>query len=1023
MKKFLLLSFMLTFAFAFSESWAQERTISGKVTSVEDGSSLPGVNVVLKGTTTGTVTDIDGNYKLTVPSDGGTLVFSFVGLATEEVEIGSRSIIDLQMTSDVTQLSEVVVVAFGEESRKTITSSVSSVDAEEIANVSVPNFEKNLQGRAAGVNVSSAAGTLGAPAYIRVRGTSSITASSQPLIVIDGVPLVQENVGTAAGANGQSALASLNSNDIESFEILKDAAATALYGSRAANGVILITTKRGKSGKPTVNFGGYAGWQEPTEFPDILSGPQFAELWNESLIGGLEGLGLDRASAEAALPGTGLALDPETVNNTNWLDLISREGFVQEYYANVSGGDENTRYYFGTSHRDEEGYLLGNNLKRSGVRVSIDQRISDKIQAGVSIAPTRTVIDRVDEENSVQAPYTFSFLLSPVGANVDEDGNLIDDPSPFLRVFNGTPTINVDETQFTTTTTQTLANGYLDAEIFDGFSIRTELGASFFQFEERTKAGQRTTNGFPAGFARALNRQRLNYTWTNIATYQTSFNDRHNLQVQAGTQYQSSRTTQFFADGTGFPGDAFTTLNSRATASDVGGIDTEFDFFGVLGRIKYDFDQRYLFSFNVRRDGSSRFAEDNRFGIFPSVAVGWNIAEEDFFSGVGFVNLLKLRTSYGQVGNAEIGNFDALALASGAAAYNGNPGTRATQLSNPELQWETTTQLDVSLDFGLFDNRLSGTVTYFNKQTEDLLLDVQIPATTGFAILTQNVGELSNTGIEIDLRGNVNLGPVNWQLGFNIATINNEVEALAPGTDIIRFGADGENVVQVGEPLGAFSLVNYAGVDPANGDALYFEVDENGNLTDQTTNVYSLNNRVISGDPFPDYYGGFTSNWSWKGLELNTFWQYTQGNEVFREEGQFSQTNMTSLFNQETSQLNYWTPENPNTDVPKPVNSAIFGLPANGSQASTRYLEDASYIRLKTVSLAYTLPTELTSRIGISRARLFVMGQNLITITDYSGPDPEVNSNRAGNSNVSQGNTFFAAPQAKTYTFGVNFTL
>ncbi len=1022
MKKYLLLSFMLTFALVFKDAIAQQRTVSGKVTSIEDGSPLPGVNVVLKGSTSGTVTDIDGQYSLSVPTEGGVLVFSFIGLSTEEVEVGVRSSINLQMSPDVQQLSEVVVVAFGEQSKKTMTSSVSSVNAEEIANVSVPNFERNLQGRAAGVNVSAASGTLGSPAYIRIRGTSSISASSEPLIVIDGVPLVQENVGTTAGGQGQSALSSLNSNDIESVEILKDAAGTALYGSRAANGVILITTKRGKAGKATVNFGGYAGWQEATDLPDMLSGPEFTEAYNESVIGGFESLGQSRADAETSA--AGFLLDPDEINDTDWLDLVTRRGFVQEYFANVSGGDENTRYYFGTTYRDEEGWLENNDLTRTGVRVSIDQRITDKIQAGITVSPTRTVINRVSEDNEVNAPYTFAQLIAPVGANTDEEGNLVDDPSPFFRAFNGTPTINGEEQEFVTTTTQTLGSGYLDVEIIDGLSARTDLGFSFFQYEERLRSGQRSTRGFPTGFARALNRQRLNYTWTNLLTYQNSFNEVHNLLVQGGTQYQSSRTTQFFADGTGFPGDPFTTLDSRATASDAGGIDTEFDFFGILGRVQYDYEQRYLFSFNIRRDGSSRFSEGNRFGTFPSVAVGWNIAEESFFEPVGFVNLLKVRASYGQIGNAEIGNFDALALASGDAAYNGNPGTRATQLSNPDLQWETTNQLDVSLDFALFNNRLSGTFTYYNKQTEDLLLDVQIPATNGFATLTQNIGELQNTGIEIDLRGTILQGPVTWDLGVNLATINNEVTELTPDTDIIRFGADGENVVQVGQPVGAFSLVNYAGVDPETGDALFFQTDENGNLTDQTTNRYSLNDRVISGDPFPDFFGGINSTWSWRGIELTTFWQYTVGNDVFREEGQFSQTGPASLFNQETSQLNYWTVDNRNTDIPKPVNTAIVSDAApNGNQASTRYLEDGSYIRLKTLALGYTLPSDLTGRIGITRAKVFFMGQNLLTFTDYGGPDPEVNSNRADNANVSQGNTFFAAPQARTYTFGLNFTL
>ncbi|GAB4246459.1 MAG: TonB-dependent receptor [Ekhidna sp.] len=991
-----------------------QRTVSGKVVD-DTGEALPGVNVVIKGTTTGVTTDLDGNYQISV-EDGATLVFSYVGFETQEIAVGARTTIDVTL-GGATELQEVVVVAFGEQSRKTLSSSVSSVSAEDIANVSVPNFERNLQGRAAGVNVQAASGTLGAPAYIRVRGTSSITASSQPLIVIDGVPLVQENIGTTAGANGQSALAAINSNDIASMEILKDAAGTALYGSRAANGVILITTKRGQAGKPQVNFGGYAGWSEATELPEILTGPEFAEMWNESIIGGLQGIGFDRATAESVGAGI-LPLDPATVPSTPWLDLVTQTGSVSEFYANVSGGDESTRYYFGATRRDEEGFIIGNELRRTGIRASVDKDLTDKIRAGLSISPTRTEINRIFEENEVNAPYTFSFLISPVQANTDEEGNLIDDPGVFLRAFNGTPTINAAEIDFIAINTQTLTNTYLEVDLIDGLTARSEFGASFFQYEERLRAGERTTRGNPAGSARGVFRNRLNYTWTNLLTYRTSLGDGHNLQVQTGTQYQSSRTTQVQADGTGFPGDAFTTLASAATPSVIDGVDTEFDFFGILGRVAYDFNQKYLFSFNVRRDGSSRFAEDNRYGTFMSVSAGWNISDEAFFGGASeILSTLKLRGSYGQVGNAEIGNFDALALASGTAAYNGNPGTRANQLSNPELKWETTTQLDVSLDFGFLQDRITGSFTYFNKQTEDLLLDVPIPSTTGFTILTQNIGELENSGIEIELNASILQGPLTWDLGVNVATINNEVKALAPGVDIIRFGADGENVVEVGQPLGAFSLVRYAGVDPNNGDALYINSDGD------EVNVFNLNDRVIAGDPFPDYFGGINSTWGFKGLELTTFWQFNVGNDVFREEGQFSQTNLQSIFNQEKNQLDYWTPTNTDASIPQPRNTAIIGGPSNGGNASTRYLEDGSYIRLKTVTLAYTLPTEITQKIGIQRIRAFASGQNLLTFTNYGGPDPEVNSNRAGNANVSQGNTFFAQPQAKTYTFGLNFTL
>ena len=1006
MKKSILLGFMLVLAYSFSESLAQDRTVSGKVTSVEDESALPGVNVILKGSTSGTVTDIDGNYSLSVPSTGGILVFSFIGLASEEVEIGTRSVIDLQMTADVKQLSEVVVVGYGTQSKRNLTGSVSSISGDDLMTVPVPTFQGALQGKAAGVNISQASGTLGAPITVRVRGTGSVNASNQPLFIVDGIPISFDNGaeadivgGSGFGAQGTNALANINPNDIESVEILKDAGASAIYGARGANGVVIITTKKGRAGKTRVNLNYYAGVSEPTQNLDMLSGPEYSRLRNYA--------GFNRVGYNWFDPlNPSFATNTDDVPDTDHIDLVTRTAFLHEFNASISGGTEKTQFYVGASYRDEEGWIRKTNFERFSGRVNIDHRLSDKLKLEFRINPTRSVNLRQGEDNAIAAPYTNGALSRPDLPGRNEDG------TPFLgNLFGGSPLGNLENQTRTLITNQVLSNINLDYQIIEGLSFRTEFGVDFLNNREVDRTlGDHTDTGARNGEGFVTNAEVLNINWNNLLNYDLSW-DVHNINITTGISYQSSESFTSDAVGNTFGSPLLPNLASASEITGGESIGTEFKFINYLARVNYMLSDKYLFGVTASYNGSSRFGEDNRYGFFPAVSAGWILSEESFFDNIDPLSFLKLRASYGRTGNAEISNFASLGLVGFGRDYNFQPGFEQVSLPNPGLSWETTDQLDVAVEFGLFNGRIEGSIGYYNKNTRDMLLEVPLPMESGIetvpvSIFTDNIGEMTNRGFEFELNADILQGDFNWSANFNLATLQNEVTKLADnngdgeGDDIVS----GEFIIREGEPINSFWLVKYAGVDPENGDALF--MDPEGNVTSN----YLIANPQVAGDPFPDFFGGFNNKFSYKGIDLGIFFQYTVGNDIYRSEAEFTSTNQSADFNQQRSQLGTWTPDNPNTDIPQ-----ARWFRANGNQVSSRFLEDGSFLRLRTVSLGYTLPKDWTKGLGV---RVYAQGLNLLTFTDYEGADPEVSRNDPNG--AFQGETFFSRPQSRVITMGVN---
>lgn len=1017
MKKNLLLSFALSLIVIFG-AFAQ-RTVSGKVTD-DSGEALLGVNVVIKGTTNGVTTDLEGNYRISV-EDGTVLVFSYVGFETQEVQVGSRTTIDVQL-GGATELEEVVVVGYGAQLKTELTGNIAKVSGEELRNMPVPNFEQTLQGRASGVFIESANGKVGQGIKVRIRGTSSISADSQPLFVVDGVPITTQNVGNPAEATSNP-LSDINPNDIASVEVLKDASAAAIYGSRAANGVVIITTRTGQPGKTKYNINYQTGVNRPTNKREWLNAAEYVDYLTEAAANAdeLEGVPVtDPNSWTAFVLGRldrysgGTSWQTGEVD-TNWEDqAYNDDSKTTKFDISASGGTENTRFYISGGYTNQDGILIGNGLKRISTRFNIDHSPSDRLKFGVNSGFIRTDIDKVADDNQFSTPMQL-IALAPITPIYDSNGNLND--RPVTTYYNGL--LDLEGVTRKDVTYRSLLNSYASYEITEGLTIRAEVGADLLtQNQDRRWAdytnGGEGTNGYAISrWARVFN-----YNTKAYVNYNKVINSAHSIDFTGGFDFQKSETTNTRVEGQEFPVNALKTLASAADIAVGTASLTEFSFLSYFGRLNYKLNDKYLFTFSGRVDGSSRFGANNRYGFFPAASAGWILSEESFLQGSNVVSFLKMRASYGLTGNAGIGNFDALGLY-GAEGYAGNGGLQPTQIPNPDLTWEKNAQLDIGFDFGFFNDRLNGEVDYYLKKSTDLLLNVQVPGTSGFSTQTQNIGELENRGIEIVLNGVILQGPVSWTSSFNIAFNTNEVKSLGEGVDIIDGGSSRTmNVVKVGSAIGAFYGAEYAGVDPATGDALFYLNNETNPRG--TTNDFSQAEFVDLGSPNPDYVGGFKNTISWKNFDMNIFFQFVQGNKVHNVGGVFQSA--ADWFDNPSKEIaNRWRQPGDITDVPR----AYFAYGNGGQGRNSRFLYDASYIRLKNVTLGYNLPSQIASKAKLSSARIYFTGVNLLTITDYPLWDPEVSAdyltvNADGSTdNVFQGNDFYSAPQAKTFTIGV----
>ncbi|QIX62492.1 TonB-dependent receptor [Hymenobacter sp. BT18] len=1076
MRKLLLLTFLLVVGLG-QIALAQDRTITGRVTDRDTNEGLPGITVLLKGTTIGVSTNTDGTYTLSLPAAGGTLSFSSIGYTSVERSVTNESRLDVIMAADTRQLSEVVVTGFGiAQERKELTGAIATVKARDFENQPIVSVDQALQGRAAGVQVTQNSGTPGSGIAVRVRGSASIGAGNEPLYVIDGLPI---NTGsyTNVGTGGQltNALSDLNPNDIESIEVLKDAAAAAIYGSRGSNGVVLISTKRGKAGRTRVGIDYYRGAQTAWKKPEALTGQQQTELFLDQarnrypLVNGqisafgvnwrsyadLTGylfsdanLGVDDQGQYIIIDnGDGIRdlaqfQDPSTAPNTNWANEILRTAPITNHELNISGGTDRNSYRVSGSYFSQDGIIIGSGFNRASGRIVLDNKLSDHIRMGLNLGLNRGVNTRIQNDNNINGVLSTAVLVASDIPVFRPDGTYAKDPASSTE----NPLAAAREPYLKGISSRVIGTHYTEFEFIKDLKYRATFGLDYLQFKDEaffpttTNTG-RGTNG--SGIA-AINTD-ANFNHISSFLYTKTFGD-HTLNGQVVLDYQQSTFNSVIAQGTGFPGNTVRQLAAAAVKTNASSSETQYRLFGTLVRVNYNFRDKYLLGASVRRDGSSRFGVNNRYGIFPAASVGWRISEEAFLKDNSIVSDVKLRASYGETGNQEVGNFASRGLINTGANFQQVGGLAIGQLENRNLQWERTATANVGLDVGLIDNRVYLAVDAYNRDTRDLLLDRLVPGNTGYLSYSENIGNMRNRGLEVSLN-TVNVraeepGNFSWETNFNIAFNRNEVTKLTEGDQGSARGF--ASWLAVGQPLGAFrgyrvegifqtqeeidaldaaaraatgsATARYQAALTRPGDIKFRDIngrDANGNLTGRPDGRITGDDQEILGNAQPKFFGGLTNTIRWKGFDLSAFIQYSYGNKIYNNNIAFAQ-GMNGVFGQDASVLNRWTPSNTNTNVPR----AVYGDPNNNRRVSDRFIEDGSYARLKNLTIGYTVPQAVTQRFKLSSLRVYAQAQNLVTLTDYSGLDPEVNT--FSGSNTALGTDFLVFPQARTITGGIS---
>ncbi len=1021
--------YLLTILFALigTTIYAQDRTITGKVEDSETGEGLVGCTVILEGTQKGTITDGEGKYVILVPKSGGTLVYSFIGYEAQKAIIKTSNILNILLDVSPDLLDELVVVGYGTEIKTKVTGSISEISGDDIALTPVSTVEQTLQGKVAGVFIEANNGKVGGDVKIRIRGNSSINASNQPLFIVDGIPINTVAINDYYNVY-LNPLNDIDFNDIESVEVLKDASASAIYGSRGANGVIIITTKRGKAGKSKITVDYQRGTSKPTRLRDFLNGGEYVDYYTQAAINAGE---YDFANAITGYASVEDAVDAyvNKVNNkfdkisgysdwrtnetnTDWQPLAFQDAVSSMIDLSASGGTETFQYFTSMGYSSQDGIMLGNHGDRFNTITNLDAKLSDKLTIGLTLNLSRSINNDIPDDNSFSTPLQI-VAQSPITPPKDTTGEYYDQPTTLY--YN--PLIEVDNVFFESTTFRTLTNLTTEYQLFPALAIRGELGGDITNHAQERFYGSKSEVGLSVGgYATNYNSGVQYFDTKLLLIYKKALNESNNFAMTVGTEYNAYQDYFNYVEGQGFPSDKLQTLASAAEIVLGSSQKDYYRFLSYFARINYDYQEKYLFNITARADGSSRFSENNRYGIFPSASAGWILSNESFLEKNAVISFLKIRASYGFTGNAGIGNFDYKGLY-GVGTYNSTSSLYPSTIANSDLTWEKTAQTDIGLDFGLFKDRINGEIDYYIKQTTDLLLDVPVPATTGYAIQTQNVGSLENKGFEFVLNTENFVGKFSWSTSLNFSTNKNKITELANGQTLIDLGgSDFLNVLMVGQPLGIFYGAEYAGVDPDNGDGLWYIND--GTSGNATTNDFNEANYVIIGDPNPNFIAGITNNIAYKNISLDFTFQGVYGNDVNLQGDYWMSSNASQYDNQTVDQLNAWQNPGDVTDIPE--NRLLF---ENGTAArSSRYLSDASYLRLKTLTLSYEFPKRMTNKLNMSSLRIYMSAYNLATITNYRGWDPEVSTD-SFTDNVFYGIDFYSAPQPKTMVFGISLAL
>jgi len=1006
----------------------QQKAVTGTVTGADDNQPIVGVTVLVKGTTVGVVTDLNGKYQINAPA-GSTLEFRYVGMKTKEVVVGTSIVYNVTLETESIGLDEIVVVGYGTQIKSKVSSSITKVDGASLQNMPVASVELALQGKSAGVFIESLNGKATGSTRMRIRGSSSVTASNEPLYVVDGVPLSTETLNQSGAAINP--LSTFNFNDVESVEILKDAASAAIFGSRGANGVVLITTKKGINGNTKLNFTLQKGISQASHRREFLDAKQYVSYFEEAAYNSDLYEGYDPINNPGDYSGSWLQFvrsrfnrydgwatytDPELAVNTDWQDQAFRTGNLTTADLSAQGGNDKLKFFASGSYSNQEGILVSNGIQKVSGRLNIDDKVNSFIDMGLALSITKTIIDQVSADNAFSTPMQL-VAMAPITPVRDLNGKLYNTPT--TTYYNGL--IDVEEAKRDISNFRTLVNSYLSFKLMKGLDWRNEFGFDLYSTKENARYGERTDSGTGiGGYGFANYGENQNVSAKSYLNYLSQFGS-IGVSAVLGSEYQYTVIDNAWVEGQEFPLDALKTLASAGLISGGSSSKTEYSFLSYFSRINFDYKAKYLLTLAGRVDGSSRFGKNSRYGFFPAASIGWVISKESFLTDNPTISFLKLRASYGLTGNAGIGNFMHLGLY-GVDSYFGTSGLIPTQIANPDLGWETTRQIDFGLDYGFFKNRISGEIDYYMKNTTDLLLNVPVPATTGYSTQTKNIGSVTNKGVEFVLNTTNLSGDFEWTTNLNFSYNINRIKNLGGQTIIDEGSSRFSNVVMVDQPIGVFYGAEYAGVDPDNGDAIWYvnEKDENGNVIDNTTTTsdFAEANFVVLGNPNPPLLGAITNTFAYKGLGLSFTFQGVAGNKIQMAGDPYMAANAAWFDNQTVDQLNSWKKPGDITMVPQ----ARLGYDNGDQGRSSRYISDGDYIKLRSAMLSYDLPASFVSKLKLNGLRIYLQGQNLMTFTKYIGWDPEVSSDM-DLTNIRSGYDFYSAPQPRTVLVGLTINL
>lgn len=1050
-------SFSYSKSVIYAVNEATAITVAGQITD-EQGHPLPGATVLEKGTSNGTVSDEDGNFTLTV-DDEATLVVSFIGFQEVEILVGGRTSISVILNESASALNEVVVTGYGRQVKRDITGAVATLSAAQIKDIPATSFENAIQGQLAGVQVSETSGEPGAGPTIRVRGIGSISAGNEPLYVVDGFP-ISKNVDLGVQGDNfrrgsgrfrpptQNPLATLNPNDIASIQVLKDASAASIYGSRGSNGVILITTKQGKrTGKPVISYDAYVGSQSVANRLDLMNAEELIEYNREATNNAyLQANPGASASDPNSVRSNASWRLPDDIQNpdgtdTDWQDLLFGTALMQSHNLSAAGGTETMNYYVAGNFFNQDGIIEGSGFDRYSLRMNLQAQLTPKLEIGLNLSPSYTTSDKLP----AGSPYfarppgiVYSGIVhSPTVRPYNADGtpNQLDNQSYLLTSDGETASMSsasnplaiIEGVEDQLNQFRTFTNLYAEYKLMEGLTFKTFFGADINNykrnfFRKNSLLYRTATSGDPYG--QSSSSESVNWLTEQTLTYTTKLDGGHTVTAVAGYSTQKERIDVNTIIADNFPDDLVNTVSGGQVVQGTA-IQEEWSLVSMLARVNYDYSDKFLLTASIRSDRSSRFGPGNKTGVFPSVSVGWRISEE--LGNISWLSDLKVRASWGETGNFLIPNYASIGLLGqsnytfGGSLVNGiSPFT----ISNQNLSWEKTNSYDIGLDFGFWEDRVYGSIEYFSSTTSDLLLAVQVPSALGFTNALTNIGEVVNQGIELTVTSRNTRGKFRWTTDLNFSTINNEVTKLGPSGDPILSsgGAGNRHITRIGDPVGSYYGYMTDGIyqtqaeidagpedqisTPRPGDFRWVDVNNDG--------VINASDRTVIGNYLPDYTYGMTNNFSYANFNLSVLIQGVQGSEVLnltrRHMG-----NGEANYNSYAAWTERWrSPEQPgNGEIPR----ANRQTGNSNNRPSSYQVEDASYFRLRNVTLSYDFPVAQLGK-TFSSLRIYASGTNLLTITDYIGYNPEVN-NQEDSVNV-QGEDYGAYPLSRVFTFGLN---